>query len=195
MPISKVNEVFTLCELSKSNYNYGYLNSGKFWMREEYLPSVILALPRSNYPSKPAFNVKEYPYIRWIRLQHQTGGIGCFQHYFWATILNPINIYALRRLTDYWCGSDIGGYNAPTVEDINLYNTQLMHLFQVQCSSEKVEHFMQEGIYPVDCTLSNLKKLTHTKLPERDLKELIAPEYREINQFNFQAYILGENSD
>ena len=113
-------------------------------------------------------------------------------------VLEPRNNHvrkAMKKINDYWLESDVGICGVG-LKSINEYNHQLKTLMGVSCNNS-YEKF-EEGIYPIDCTDENLKKLTSEKLPEK-LDDLIKWKGK-LQSFigcinRWHLYILGDNCD
>jgi hypothetical protein len=162
---------------------------------EEYgisLPVLVLAIDRRpNNPTYYNFKSKR----QWLKVRHQTAGYACHQCYMEATILTPREPGKIIVLANEYLDSCINMWGL-TLDAVITYRQRLNQLFGVDCN----ETFMslEEGIYPVDATYENLRKLCKDRLP-KDLDNLIIWESNSDKSFGFigrwKVYILGENCD
>lgn len=156
------------------------------WAEDIGLPLLIIT-PHNGKPKDPG---------RWTLIEHQGAGHGC--HNFKSNcIILPIKPQmqaAVLDLTQKWLDSDAGAF-IMTLREINEYADDLQKM-GLSCNLS-YSNFV-EGIYPFDCTIENLRKLTDAELPD-DLDDLITFEsemgrlFGSLNRWS--AYILGENCD
>ena len=158
---------------------------------EDYkLPILVLA---TKYPYKFKKTRK------FISIAHQTAGHGCHQHYMMGTVLVPKrDVFKKMRLIDEeWLNSDCGIFST-SLDSILLYREHLDEYLNVDSNLSYMD--FEEGIYPIDCTRENIKKLTDEKLPE-DLDDLI--QWKDISSWErfcgivdrWNLFILGRNCD
>lgn len=135
---------------------------------------------------------------KWYKIAHQSAGIACNQRYFITSFLNPksLQVYKnMENLHKFYYGSSAGAFNI-SLDSILEYRKMLKDLFSVDCNY--CWQNFEESVYPIDCTLDNIKKFTDEELPQ-DLDELIEWESGfqraagVINRWSF--LILTENSD
>lgn len=132
-----------------------------------------------------------------VKIAHQTAGIGCHQHYMVGTILKPKwHILAnMQTLTAKWLDS-CAGVMGVHLNDVVAYREDLKRFFQMDCNLSYRD--FEEAIYPIDCTTENLKVLTDEQLPE-NLDDLIVfsdDMQRFIGSIGrWSLYILGPNCD
>lgn len=156
------------------------------WAEDLHLPMLIIS-PYNGQPKHPE---------RWTLIEHQGSGVGC--HNFKAhCIILPIKPEMRQPIADLarkWLDSNAGVFGV-TLKEINEYEADLQKM-GLTCNSSYAEFV--EAIYPFDCTIENLRKVTDAELPD-DLDELLSFE----NEWNralgsikrWNAYILGENCD
>jgi hypothetical protein len=159
------------------------------YLEDKDLPKLVLAL-HDNYRTNSS--------RQWRYIAHQTAGHACHQHYMKAIILKPKKqvMVAMKEIDKHWLDSDAGMVGYPTLDELLKYRKQLKNLLDVDCniSYDKFE----EGIYPIDCTGENLKKLCTDKLP-KSLDDLV--KFRAKIDWLFccigrwNLYILGNNCD
>ncbi|MEK6861284.1 MAG: hypothetical protein AABY07_04900, partial [Nanoarchaeota archaeon] len=95
-----------------------------------------------------------------------------------------------------WLDSDCGLFSVVSLEEILEYRGQLNKLLDVDCDLSYKD--FEEGIYPIDCSVENIRKLVLEEVPNH-LDELIKWEHEFekvggcVNRWNL--YILGHNCD
>lgn len=132
----------------------------------------------------------------WVKINHQTAGLGCHHHYLHATLLQPkseLVTGGMALLSDKWLNSNtgIGGLG---LDQLSEYQDDLKAIFNADCNLSYAD--FEEGYYPID--LKYINQLTSEILPA-DLDNLII--WR--NGFQraagsgkrFVLAILGQNSD
>jgi len=157
------------------------------------LPVLVLAITQ-----RPDF-LREFNFKltrQWLKVQHQTAGYACHQVYMDATILKPREPEKLHILNREYSDSCINMWGL-TLDDAVTYRQRIIDLFGVDCND--TFHYLEEGIYPIDATQENLKKLCKDRLP-KDLDNLIDWQDKTLDKmFGFigrwQVYILGDNCD
>jgi len=162
------------------------------------LPVLVLAIIK-RWPHRirswDTYSFK--PGRKWRLLDHQTAGVGCHHPWLFATRLTPkqkalVGMYAVAQ---EWFGSNVGCLG-PGLSEISRYNARLRRLFGTDCQLSYV-HF-EEGLYPIDASRENMKRMAQDKLPA-DLDDLIEwPS--ETARFGgafcrWTIVILGPNSD
>ena len=138
----------------------------------------------------------------WAPIGHQTGGHFCNQHYIIGTILKPRAKVkeAMREINDTWLWSDISSEMAAPLDDVLRYREQLKNI-GVDCQFSYRD--FEEGLYPIDFSYRNLRKLAVDKIPkDLDLEKKLLKwpddatdleKYSSI--FMWKIYILGSNCD
>lgn len=162
------------------------LEKSPTWAEDIGLPLLIIT-SSNGAPKTPE---------RWTSIEHQGAGHGC--HNFKANCIilpvKPEMLPAVTDLTQKWLDSDAGAF-IMTLRDINEYAADLEKM-GLSCNLSYASFV--EGIYPFDCTIENLRKLTDAELPD-DLDDLLTFESemgRLLGCLNrWSAYILGENCD
>ena len=157
------------------------------------LPVLVLAITqRLDYLQH--FNFK--PIRQWLKIQHQTAGYACHQVYMDATILTPREPEKLHILNREYSDSCINMWGL-TLECAITYRQRINELFGVDCN--EIFQYLEEGIYPIDATQENLKKLSKDHLP-KNLDNLIDWEGKKWEKMcgcigRWQIYVLGDNCD
>jgi len=157
------------------------------YIPDEKFPLLVLA-------SKEKHDFKDE---KFIAIAHQTAGHGCHQHYMFGKILRPKKKtkVAMEGIQNYWLNTDCGAFGV-NLDEIITYKNQLNKLLGVNCNNSYYD--FEEGIYPIDCSVKNLKKLCTDKFPE-NLDELINFESNSMRLCGainrWKIYILGENCD
>lgn len=169
--------------------NYKYFNDNE-------LPKLILGVKiNPAYPYEEEYKFKEGK--DWIKIAHQTAGHACHQYYFIATVLTPKIelIPKIKDICDEYLDSDIGCFGV-NIQELNSYVDLLKNNLDVDCNWS-YDNF-EEGIYPIDYSIENLKKLTDDIFPA-DLDRLI--DWKEgLKKYigcvhRWGIYILGNNCD
>lgn len=151
------------------------------FLPDEKLPALVLA------------TIYEYPFTdqrKWMKIVHQVGGGSCIQHYMIATILNPKPEIrdAMQQISDWGLSSCLNDFLETKVE----YRNELKRLLNVDCNHSYAA--LDEGIYPIDCSVENLRTLCTDELPD-DLDEFIDWSKQEkgirIDHAAWRVYILG----
>jgi hypothetical protein len=161
------------------------------FLEEKEMPVLFLALnPEQDWELSDAGKKFNFEYI-----QHQCAGHACNQVYYYGIRLRPKDNTRLTLLTEKWLDSEVGCLGT-SLEDVCKYADELENLFMVGCDSSFKE--FQEGVYPIDCTSENLKKMCYDDLPE-DLNELLVFQSGIHSMCGFigrwKLYILGPNCD
>jgi len=157
------------------------------------LPVLVLAITqRPDFFQ--TFNFK--PTRQWLKIQHQTAGYACHQVYMDATILKPREPEKLHIINREYSDSCINMWGL-TIDCIVAYRQKIIDLFGVDCN--ETFQYLEEGIYPIDATQENLKKLCKDRLP-KDLNNLVDWKDNSFGKFcgimgRWQVYILGDNCD
>ncbi|MDI6722878.1 MAG: hypothetical protein QMD97_04935 [Candidatus Aenigmarchaeota archaeon] len=131
----------------------------------------------------------------WIYIAHQTAGNACHQHYMIGTILQPKPeiLDKMRDINDYWLETNCGVCGV-ALDEIIEYRKQLNELLAVDCNLCYEE--FEEGIYPIDCTAENIRKLTLDDIPDNPDDFIVKePSWKFIPIGAWNLYILGDNSD
>jgi len=161
-----------------------YLGTG---MLPQFFPILVLGTV-SEYKMSKRF--------QWQWLRHQCGGRACRQLEVFATILEPKpGVYErMVELADHWYNSQQGAFGV-SLDSIIEYRQQLRNWFGVDCNWSYRD--FAEAVYPIDCTLENLGKLTNQKFP-KELDRLVK-DRDDFDLFGsgnrWRLYVLGENSD
>ncbi len=157
------------------------------YLEESQLPTLVLAVPQKYDFKKGRI---------WQGIAHQTAGHGCHQHYMYGTILKPKSeiVEKIQHINKHWLDSDCGWAREATLDEILKYRKQLQELLGVDCNQSYAD--FEEGIYPIDCTIENLGKLTAEKFP-KELDSLIRWNKDEpyFHRADWKLYLLGENCD
>jgi len=157
------------------------------------LPVLVLAITQS-LDFFQTFNFK--PTRKWLKIQHQTAGYACHQVYMDATILEPREPEKLHILNREYSDSCINMWGL-TLDCATAYRQRIIDLFGVDCN--ETFRYLEEGIYPIDASKENLKKLCKDRLP-KCLNNLVDWQGNSIGKFcgiigRWQVYILGDNCD
>ncbi len=157
------------------------------YLEESQLPALVLAVPQK-YDFKKG--------RAWQGIVHQTAGHGCHQHYMYGTLIKPRSklMSKIQQITQHWLDSDCGMGGGVALDEILEYRKQLQEELEVDCNHSYLD--LEEGIYPIDCTIKNLRKLSAEKFP-KELDSLIkwnkdGPYFHPVD---WRLYILGENCD
>jgi|GEM_PF-6016608 len=182
------------------------------------LPVLVLATSGRNLD---AFNSKR----EWQYINHQVGGIGCEQFYSTGTILTPTEHVAngMKKMSKFWQSKNLctnGGDEQMMIplEQLFIYQRQLQDVLSVDCRHTYRD--FRSGLYPIDFSPENLRKLCTDDLPQEMYGEeiigsvmkegdLTNPKWisalsdffltekkeRELSDyvFNWQLFILGNN--
>lgn len=141
---------------------------------------------------------REYNFVEgreFINIFHQTAGHANNDNYMTGIILKlKLETYeVINQINNSWRGSNCGMFGT-SLEDVLIYRNQLKKLLGADCN-ESYKDF-EEGIYPIDCSAENVRKLALDKIPD-DLDDLIKFETGFegvvgcVNRWNI--YILGQN--
>lgn len=166
---------------------------GYKFLESTELPCLVLAIVQ--YPNYlEVFNFK--PRRQWLHLQHQTAGNACHQVFLDATILEPRHYEKINALAKDYDDSCLNMWGL-TIDTIIEYRERLNELLGVDCNM--TFSMLEEGIYPIDATTENIKKLCKDRLP-KDLDNLIDWSGNEIGKLagcigRWHLFILGENCD
>jgi hypothetical protein len=154
------------------------------FVEEDELPMLVLSL-------KKAYRFKKG--LNWEYLVHQTAGHACNSHYIKAIQLNPKPKAKriIQEINDEWLESDCG-LGVSSLNEILKYREKINKELKVDCNTSYMD--FEEGIYPIDCTSKNLKKLCRDKLPDRLDDLLYYPPLAGIIG-RWKLYILGQNCD
>lgn len=157
------------------------------YFEDEELPVLVLA-------SKEKYDF--YKRRVWKKIAHQTAGYLCHQHYLIGTVLNPKPDVAkkIKDISDYWLDSN-DLFSVPSLDTIITYRKQLRRKLGVDCNGCYSD--FEEGIYPIDCTPENVRKLCSDNLL-KDFDSYV--KWKKHEKFmgcmnRWKLYILGENSD
>ena len=166
------------------------------YLEEKDLPCLFLGMKISH-----DFQLlkKKTPYNKLFSfIAHQTGGISCNQHYFDGFFLKPKSKIRdkMIKLDEDYLGSGLGTFGQNTLDEILDYRNLLQVEFNVDCSIAYKD--LEEGIYPIDCYIENIEKLTNDYLLQSFddyliFKTQFASICGSIGRWNL--YILGRNSD
>jgi hypothetical protein len=136
----------------------------------------------------------------WIQLNHQTGGVCCHQHEFFARVLSQTETAKVlaKVLNERFDDSCI---TEPPTLSTALEYSEILKSFKLSC--ERNVFKLEEALYPID--IEHLPLLSKTRLP-KNLSDLITLEEPKTNRerafsalykhwFRFELYLLTENSD
>lgn len=114
------------------------------------LPQLVLGMliPAhklgSDYPPRdPVF----VPGRTWLKVIHDTAGLGHNQVHLVCTPLTARNPDAIRTLVSRWEGTNVG-MAEPTLTTLNVYADELKRTLKVACNES--HHLLAEGLYPMD---------------------------------------------
>lgn len=156
-------------------------------------PRLVLAVLDRTWTKDFSFA----PGREWVRLQHQTSGHACGQVYMWCNFLTPRpeNIAAIYEIERSWYDTDLGAWNV-SLDELLKYRKMLNEKLGVDCNWSHSD--LAEAIYPIDCTVENLRKLCLDEIPD-DLESLIEFDSDMSRVFGianrWKLYIIGENCD
>lgn len=153
------------------------------------LPLLILGFYRQVAQPLP---VELNPEAPWVKIAHQTAGLGCCQKYLDGIILplRPEVQESVENLCQYFVCSEMGFlYSTPTMKEALEYREILNKTLGVDCDYAYTE--LQEGFYPVDCTENHIARLTPKKIIYTDL--LLQPAPWVLPPW--MLVILGRNGD
>lgn len=156
-------------------------------------PRLVLALLDRTWTKDFSF----VPGRDWVRLQHQTSGHACGQVHMWCTFLTPRpeNIAAISEIEREWYDTDLGAWEV-TLDALFKYRKMLNEKLSVDCNWSHSD--LAEAIYPIDCTVENLRKLCLDEIPD-NLESLIEFDNDMSRVFGivnrWKLYIIGENCD
>lgn len=169
----------------------------QFKFHDEYglsLPLLVLAI--GGHEEHPCTEFKFKKTRTFLPLQHQTAGLGCHQHYMFATVLKPRHPEKIKKLCDHWYESNAGIFSA-SLNEVNEYRTEINDLFGVDCNGTYT--FFEEGLYPIDLNEGSLEKMCIDRNLPKELDDLVIWESKMHRIFGFigrwKLFILGENSD
>lgn len=137
------------------------------------------------------------PGREWIRLQHQTSGHACSQVRMWCTFLTPRPecLEEICYIERSWYDTDLGAWDVSLNETLK-YRQMLNEKLGVDCNWSHGD--LAEAIYPIDCTVDNLRNLCVDEIPD-DLESLIIFDNDMGRVFGianrWKLYIIGENCD
>jgi len=133
----------------------------------------------------------------WLDIVHDTAGNAINKHYMTGTILKPKTETGegIKQINNSWLDTNCGVWGV-TLEEILEYKKQLNELLEVDCNISYID--FEEGIYPIDCSVENIRKLAFDEVPDK-LDELIKWK-SDLEKFagvvdRWNLYILGQNSD
>jgi len=133
----------------------------------------------------------------WLRIQHQTSGHACGQVRMWCTFLTPRTdtLAAINDIERSWYDTDLGAWSVQ-LDDVLKYRKMLNDKLGVDCNWAYED--LAEAIYPIDCTVDNLRKLCVDEIPD-NLESLIQFDNDMSSIFGivnrWKLYIIGENCD
>lgn len=135
-----------------------------------------------------------------IKLQHQTGGIMCHQHYMYAMILPQSDFLKENiRLFEERFNEYSFGIFRQSLADYNKYNNFLKGKLKLSGCDDNF-FYVEEAIYPITFDLHNIKKLSSIKLPfdvkdDDSLLDYFCGNNHQLPIPHFNLFILTENSD
>ncbi len=163
------------------------------YLEPEQLPCLVLAIVQTpQYPK--SYNFK--PTHNWVKIAHQTAGNGCHQVYMNAIVLKCRDFDKINTLAKHYdntCMNMLG----LSLNEIVAYRKYINDTLNVDCNESY--HYLEEGIYPIDATTENIKKLCKDNLP-KDLDNLIDWRDDKVGKYagcinRWYLFILGENCD
>ncbi len=107
---------------------------------------------------------------QWYNIQHQAGGIGCEQFYFTGTVLRPTSKVAegMEKISECWQSTNSSIVSEEErkipLEQLLVYQKQLQELLGVDCRYTYRD--FRSGLYPIDFSPENLRKLCMDELPQ-----------------------------
>lgn len=156
-------------------------------------PRLILAIKPRTTPS----NFELDDSREWHHILHQTSGHACGTLDVICTFLEPRpNVLAVMNEIDRtWYDTDLGAWSTP-LDDVVKYRQILNEKLGVDCNRSYAD--LEEAVYPIDCSIENLRKLCIDQLPD-DLESLLKFD-RELDRMmgmidRWKIYIIGENCD
>ena len=158
------------------------------FIEDDELPMLVLTLDK--YAP-----MKKHKDRKWESIMHQSGGISCHHHYLQAWKLNPqpkieANIF---RLNNYWERHGCCSLGGVPMDEILTYRHQLQTWFGVDCNWS-YRNF-EEGLYPIDITDENLKKMCTNEIPKNHSDMIFSYGKTVVPIIGlFNLYILGNNS-
>ena len=164
----------------------------------EFIPNIKLPV-LSLVINQDYDDIISYDFVEgreWLNIQHQTGGEAHKNNYFTGTILKPRSKTheGMKQINERWYFSMLGFLRDPNLNELLEYKTQLNDLLGVDCNESFME--FEEGIYPIDCSVKNIRKLALDELPDNldDLIRFEAIPYRSTGpNVKWDLYILGDN--
>lgn len=160
------------------------------FLADEDIPALVLAINNDGWDEEYEFKEGR----KWQKIQHQTAGYACHQHFLLGTILTPKDHRALHRLCKRYDDSCLA--QPASLEAILEYRSDLKELLDADCETSYWE--LEEGYYPIDATHENLQKLCTDELPG-ELDDLIKWRNDIQKLFGFigrwRLYVLGDNCD
>lgn len=135
-----------------------------------------------------------------IKLQHQTGGAMCHQHYMYAIILPQSDFLKENvKLFEERFGENSFGIFNHSLSDYNKYNNFLRGKLQLSGCDDNF-FYVEEAIYPISFDYKNITKLSSIKLPldvkdDISLFDYFCGSNKRLPIPHFNLFILTENSD
>ena len=112
-------------------------------------------------------------YGPWLHIEHEAGGSALRTHQFFGLLLEPKEPFgsALCELESRWRGSGVTPETV-TLDEVLTYNDDVSRLLGGKIGCGRDHDKLEEGLYPIDCEVATLRRLTGAKWP-RDLDELL----------------------
>lgn len=155
------------------------------------IPILGLALPWTQVP-----DASFRPGRRWVAAQHQAGGLTCAQTKF---VFSPLTIRPRFRapaeeLCAVWFDTGAEPWHRRLGAGwVNDYRAQLRSGLGVDAT--RSWDLFQEAVYPIDCTLANVRHLAGDDDIPDDLNDLLADDDRQPVTADWRLLLLGPNSD
>jgi len=135
-----------------------------------------------------------------IKLQHQTGGIMCHQHYMYAIALPQSEFFKenVHLFMDRF-GENSFDMFGQRLSSYNKYNNFLRGKLQLSGCDDNF-FYVEEAIYPITFDYHNVTKLSSIKLPfdvkdDESLFYHFCGNNKRIPIPHFNLFVLTENSD
>lgn len=190
-----------------TEYRHTFRESGFGYLDIDYgikLPQLVLGI-KALGEVNPVAKYNFYDKYKFLKIVHQTAGIGCHQHYLQGMVLDVHTKLreGMEQIDNKWLESNTGVFGDTTLVEILEYRADLKRLLWDEADCNHSFRDFEEGLYPIDLNPTILKKLSKQRLPN-DLDKLIDWERMEgnihINKVagilnRWHLWILGNNSD